>query len=72
MVGLRPNQTESMGSQRKDHFRNLEQRRDWEGSVHTTQTSRSQSQGGSHFSHEEDAKNMQREIDYLKRKLHHK
>ena len=72
MVGSGSNQAESIGSQSQDHFLNLEQRRDWEGSVHTTQTSRSQSQGGSHFSHEEDAKNMQREIDYLKRKLHHK
>ena len=39
--------------------------------MHTTHTSRSQSQGGSHFSHEENTKAMQLEIDHLKRKLHH-
>ena len=37
----------------------------------TTHTSRSQSQGGSHFSHEENTKAMQLEIDHLKRKLRH-
>ena len=71
MVGSGLNQAKSMGSQFQDHFRILEQRRDREGSVHTTQTSRSQSRGGSHLSHEENAKNMQREIDHLKRKLRH-
>ena len=69
MVGSGPNQAESMGSQRQDHFRNLEQRRDQEGSVHTTHTSRSQSRGESHLSYEENARNMQREIDHLRRKL---
>ena len=72
MVGSGPNQAESMGSQRQDHFHNLEQRKDREGSVHTTHTSRSQSRGGSHLSLEENAKNMQLEIDHLKRKLRHK
>ena len=38
--------------------------------MHTTHTSRSQSQGGSHLSHEENARNMQQEIDQLWRKLH--
>ena len=37
----------------------------------TTHTSRSQSQGGSYFSHEENTKAMQLEIDHLKRKLRH-
>ena len=72
MVGSGLNKVKSMGSQCQDHFRNLEQRRNWEGSVHTTHTSRSQSRGGSHLSHEEIAKNMQLEIDHLKRKLRHK
>ena len=72
MVGSGPNLKESIGSQCQDHFRNLEQRRNREGSVHTTHTSRSQSRGGSHLSHEEIAKNMQLEIDHLKRKLRHK
>ena len=71
MVGLRPNQTKSMGSQRQDHFRDLEQRRDREGSVHITHTSRSHSRGGSHLSHEKNTKAMQLEIDHLKISLHH-
>ena len=69
MVGSGLNQTESMGSQRQDHFLHLKQRREQEGSVHTTHTSRSQSQSGSHISHEENARNMQLEIDHLWRKL---
>ena len=72
MVGLGLHQEESMGSQRQDHFLHLEQRRDREGSVHTTHTSRSQSRIGSHTSYEENARNMQLEIDHLKRKLRHK
>jgi len=39
--------------------------------VHTTHTSRSQSRGGSRISHEKNDKNMQLEIDHLKRKLCH-
>ena len=69
MVGLGPNQAESMGSQRQDHFRELERRRDQEGSVHTTHTNKNQSQGKSHVSHKENARNMQKEIDHLKRSL---
>ena len=60
-----------MGSQRQDHFRDLEQRRDRERSVHTTHTTRSHSRGGSHLSQEKTAKAMQKEIDHLKRKLRH-
>ena len=71
MVGLGPNQTKSMESQRQDHFRDLEQRRDQEESVHTTHTSRSHSRGGSHLSHEKNTKVMQLEIDHLKRGLRH-
>ena len=33
-------------------------------------TSRSQSRGGSHISHEENTKSLQLEIDYLRRRLH--
>ena len=51
MVGLDPHQAESKGSQRVDHFLNLERKRDRKGSVRTTHTSRSHSRGGSHFSH---------------------
>ena len=71
MVGLGPNLEESMGSQRQDHFINLEQRRDRKVSVHTTHTSKSQSRSGSHLSHDENIRAMQLEIDYLKRKLRH-
>ena len=60
-----------MGPQRQDHFRDLEQRRDRERSVHTIHTSRSHSQGGNHLSHEKNNKAMQLEIDHLKRSLHH-
>ena len=41
MVGSGPNQAESTGFQGQDHFCDLEQRRDQEGSVHTTHTTRS-------------------------------
>ena len=63
MVGSGPNQAESMEFQHQDHFLNLERRRDREGSVHTTHTSRSQSQSGSHVSYEKNATAMQLEID---------
>ena len=71
MVGSSSNQAESMGSQRQDHFCKLEQMRDREGSVRTTHTSKSHSQGGSHLSQEKDTKAMQKKIDYLKRSLRH-
>ena len=45
-----------MGSQREDHFLNLERRRDREVSVHTTHTNRSQSRSRSHISNEKDTK----------------
>ena len=40
-------------------------------SVHTTHTSRIQSQGGSYISHEENTRSMKLEIDRLHRKLCH-
>ena len=58
MVGSGPYQAESIGSQREDHFVNLERRRDREGSIHTTHTSKSHSRGGSHLSHEKNTKAM--------------
>ena len=69
MVGSGPNREGSMGSQRQDHFLNLERVRDREVSVQTTHTSRNQSQSGSHISHEENAWTIQLEINRLKRKL---
>ena len=71
MVGSGPNPAESMGSQHQDHFCELEQGRDREGSVCTTHTSKSQSRGKNHISPEENARNMQKEIDHLKRSLCH-
>ena len=71
MVGSGSNQAESLGSQCQDHFYELEQRRDQEGSVRTTHTSKSHSRGGSHLSHGKNSKAMQQEIDHLKRELRH-
>ena len=39
--------------------------------MYTAHTSRSQSQGGSHVSHEENTRSMQLEIDCLRRRLRH-
>ena len=72
MVGSRQNQEESIGSQRQDQFLNLERRKDHEVSVHTTHTSRSQSQGKSYTSYEENTRSMQLEIDRLRRRLRYK
>ena len=71
MVGSSPNPTESIGSQHQDHFHELEWKRDREGSVRTTHTSKSQSWSKNHISHEENARNMQKKIDHLKRSLCH-
>lgn len=72
MVGSRPNQEESVGSQCQDCFLNLERRRDHEVRVHTTYTSRSHSRIRSHVSHGEETRNLQLEIDHLCRKLRRK
>ena len=71
-MGLGSNREESVGSQRQYHFLNLEQSRDREVSMHMTYTSRSHSRSGSHVSHGEDTRNLQLEIDHLRRKLHRK
>ena len=71
MVGLGPHQQESMGSQQQDDFLNLERKRDQEGIVHTTHTSRSHSWVGSHISQEWNNRAMQKEIDHLKKELRH-
>ena len=72
MVGSGPNREEFVGSQCQDHFLNLERRSDREVSVNTTHTSRSHSRSGSLVSHGENTKNMQLEIDHLRRKLRRK
>jgi len=71
MIGLGPHQAESIASQCENPFANLERKRDQKGNVHVTHTSKSHSQVGSHVSQEKHNKAMQREIDHLKKKLHH-
>ena len=70
MAGSGQDWKESVGFQRQDQFLNLKRMRDREVGMHTTHTSRSQSQGGSHISHEENTRNLQLEIDCLRRRLH--
>ena len=64
-------QAESRGSQHSNPFVNLQHRGDHEGSAHTTHTSRSQSRGKGHVSHAKNDRDMQREIDELKKELCH-
>ena len=68
-VNVNPHQAESGGSQRNNSVVNPQQRGDHEGSVQTTHTSKSQSRGKSHVSHEKNERDMQCEIDELKKKL---
>ena len=49
---------------------NPQQRGDHEGSGQTTHTNRSQSREKSHVSHAKNERDMQREIEELKKKLH--
>ena len=62
-------QAESGGSQHNHSMENPQQRGDREGSGQTMHTNRSQSRGKSHVSHAENERDMQREIDELKKKL---
>ena len=62
-------QAELGGSQRNNSVVNPQQRGDHEGSVQTAHTSKSQSRGKSHVSHAKNERDMQREIDELKKKL---
>ena len=71
MANSGSHQVKSMASQRENPFANLERRRDQEGSVHVTHTSKSHSRVGSHVSQEQHNKAMQRGIDQLKKKLRH-
>ena len=64
-----PHQAESGGSQRNNPAVNPQQRGDHEGSGQTTHTNRSQSRGKSHVSHAKNERDMQCEIDELKKKL---
>ena len=64
-------QAESRGSQHGDPHRSPERREGHEGSVRTTHTSKSQSRGKSHVSHVKNDRDLQQEIDVLKRELRH-
>ena len=64
MVELGPQPAKSRAPQHGDPFLNLERRNNREGSVRTTHTDQSQPWGGSHISHAENNKNLQREIDH--------
>ena len=59
------------GSQHNNPFVNLQQRGGHKGSVHTTYTSKSQSRRKSHVSHAKNERDMQREINELKKELRH-
>ena len=64
-----PHQAESGGSQHNNSIVNPQQRGNHEGSTHTTHTSKSQSRGKSHVSHAKNERDMQHEIDELKKEL---
>ena len=64
-----PHQAESGGSQHNNSVVNPQQRGDHEGSGQTTHTNRSQSRGKSHVSNAKNERDMQREIEELKKKL---
>ena len=70
-VDANPYQVESRGSQYGDPHRSPEWKEGREGSVRTTHTTKSRSRGKSHVSHAKNDRNLQREIDELKRELHH-
>ena len=65
-----PHQAESGGSQHNNSVVNPQQRGYHEGSGQTMHTNRSQSRGKSHVSHAKNERDMQHEIDELKKKLH--
>ena len=71
MAGQGEQQAESRASQHVDHFVNLERRQNREGSVHIVRLSQSQSQGGSHMSRVEKNRDLQLEVEKLKRELRH-
>ena len=62
-------QAESGGSQHNNSVVNPQQMGDHEGSMHTMHTNKSQSRGKSHVSHAKNERDMQREIDELKKEL---
>ena len=63
-------QVELGGSQHNNLVVNPQQREDHEESMHTTHTSKSQSREKSHVSLAKNERDMQREIDEMKKELH--
>ena len=70
-VDANPHQAESRGFQHGDPHRSSERREGHEGSVRTTHTSKSRSRGKSHVSYAKNDRDLQREIDGLKKELRH-
>ena len=68
---VNPHQAESRGSQHNNSVVNPQQGGDHEGSMRTTHTSKSQSRRKSHVSHAKNERDMQCEIDELKKELRH-
>ena len=62
-------QAELGGSQHNNSVVNPQQKGNHEGSMHKTHTSKSQSRGKSYVSHAKNERDMQREIDELKKEL---
>ena len=70
-VDANPHQAKSRGSQHGNPHRSLEWREGREGSVRTTHTTKSHSRGKSHVSHAKNGRDLQHEINELKRELRH-
>ena len=64
-------QAESRGFQHGDPHQSPKRKEGHEGSIRTTHTSKSHSRGKSHVSHVKNDRDLQREIDVLKRELRH-
>ena len=64
-------QAKSRGSQHGNSYRSPERREGRVGSVRTTHTTKGRSHGKSHVSHAKNNRDLQREIDGLKRELRH-
>ena len=66
-----PHQAESRGSQHGGPRRSPEQREGRKGSMRTTHTTKNHSRGKSYVSHAKSDRNLQREVNELKRELRH-
>ena len=70
-VDVNLHQAESRGSQYSNPSRSLERKGGREGNMHTTHTSKGHSREKSHIFHAKNDKDIQREINELKRELRH-